>query len=332
MLANIRGDAVEMADAGLEVAEEVGAERAQASMLITRGMVLESREDIERGVEIAERLKDLLQLSRGLNNLAELAIGAGDLAPAFEVYDRSRREFTQFGAPTHLLWLDVQEAAIHYMTAGWDRALELIEPILARFDAGTTHYLETDARMTRGKIFHARGNTREGLADVESGLAAARSAKDPQTMVPALGSVAGLLAHDGRLEEARRLLDEALAICRDLVTPYHSFAPTLLVGVLDAGVEDAFAEVFGPHAESDPWTGAAVAAWRGDLLGAADIVERHGGKVLEADLRVRAAARLRAEGDTAGAKEQRRRAVTLYRSVGATERIREADTLLPATA
>jgi hypothetical protein len=30
-------------------------------------------------------------------------------------------------------------------------------------------------------------------------------------MVPALGSVAGLLAHDGRLEEATLLLNEALA-------------------------------------------------------------------------------------------------------------------------
>jgi tetratricopeptide (TPR) repeat protein len=254
------------------------------------------------------------------------------LRPAFEVYDRTRREFTEFGVPTYLLWLDVQEAAIHYVTAGWDRALELIDPILARFDAGATHYLEGDARTTRGAILHARGDTREGLADVESGLAAARSAKDPQTMVPALGSVAGLLAHDGRLEEARRLLDEALAICRDLVTPYYSLAPNLLVGVLDAGLEDEFAEVFGPHAESDPWTGAAVTAWRGDLLSAADILERHGGKVLEADLRVRAAARLRAAGETAGAEEQRRRAVTFYRSVGATARIREADTLLPATA
>jgi tetratricopeptide (TPR) repeat protein len=328
----IRGDAVEMADAGLEVAEEVGAERAKASMLITRGTVLESREDIERGVEIAERLKDLNQLSRGLNNLAELAIGAGDLPAAFEVYDRTRREFTQFGLPTYLLWLDVQEASLASVTDRWDHALELIEPILARFDAGTTHYLEGDARTTRGRILHARGDTRGGLADVERGLAAARSAKDPQTLVPALGSVAGLLARDGRLEEARPLLDEALAICRDLVAPYYSFAPMLLVGVLDAGLEDEFAEVFGPHAESDPWTGAAVTAWRGDLLGAADILERHNGKVLEADLRMRAAARLRAAGDTAGAEEQRRRAVTFYRSVGATERIREADALLPATA
>jgi class 3 adenylate cyclase/tetratricopeptide (TPR) repeat protein len=331
MLAIESRDAVEMADAGLEVAEEVGAELAQASMLITRGTVLESRDDVERGVEIAERLKDLNQLSRGLNNLAELAIAAGDLPAAFEVYDRTRREFTQFGVPTYLLWLDVQEASLAFLIGRWDRALDLIEPILARFDAGTTHYLETDARGTRAPILHARGETRAGLADVERGLAVARSAKDPQIVVPALGSVAGLLARDGRLEEARRLLDEALAICRG-VTPYYSFAPTLLVGVLDVGMEDEFAEVFGPHADRDPWTGAAVTAWRGDLLGAADLLERHDGSVLEADLRVRAAARLHAAGDTAGAEEQRRRAVTFYRSVGATERIREADALLPATA
>jgi tetratricopeptide (TPR) repeat protein len=324
--------AVEMADAGLDVAEEVGAERAKAFMLIIRGTVLESLEDIERGVEIAERLKDLNALARGLNNLAELAIAAGDLPTAFGVYDRTRREFTQFGVHTHLLWLDAQEASLASVTDQWDRALELINPFLALFDAGTTHYLEGDARATRGAILHARGDTRAGLADAERGLAAARSAKDPQVLVPALGSVAGLLAREERLEEARRLLDEALAICRDLGRPYYNFAPKLLVGVLDAGREHEFAEVFGPHADSDPWTGAAVTAWRGDLLSAADILERHAGKVLEADLRVRAAARLRAAGDTAGAEEQRRRAVTFYRSVGATERIRQADALLAATA
>src|SRR5205814_8821142 len=102
------------------------------------------------------------------------------------------------------------------------RALELIDPIVARFDAGITHYLEGDARTTRGAILHARGDTREGLADAERGLAAARSAKDPQAVVPALGLVAGLLARDGRLEEARWLLDEARAICRDRVTPDYN--------------------------------------------------------------------------------------------------------------
>jgi tetratricopeptide (TPR) repeat protein len=254
------------------------------------------------------------------------------LPAAFEVYDRTRRELTQFGLATYLLWVDAQEASIAFLTDRWDRALELMDPIFVRLDAGITHYLEGDARRTRGAILHARGDTRAGLAEAERGLAADRSAKDPQTVVPALGTVASLLARDGRLEEAMRLLDEALAICRDLVRPYYSFAPKLLIGVLDAGMEQEFAEVFGPHANSDPWTGAAVTAWRGDLLGAADILERHAGKVLEADLRVRAAARLHAAGDTAGAEEQRRRAMTFYRSVGATDRIRQAEALLPAIA
>jgi class 3 adenylate cyclase/tetratricopeptide (TPR) repeat protein len=332
MLAGELADSVEMANAGLEIAEQVGAERARASLLITRGTALKSREDVERGVEVAERLKDLHQLSRGLNNLAELAIAAGDIPAAFEVYDRTRREFTQFAVPTYLLWNDVQDAAMRSVTDEWDRALELVEPILSRFDAGTAHYLEGDARTTRGGILHARGDTRQGLADMERGLAAARSAKDPQAVVPALGSVAGLLAREGRLAEARPLLDEALAISRDVQRPYYSFAPTLLIGVLDAGMQDEFAAVFGPHADNDPWTGASVTAWRGDLMGAAGAFERHHGKTLEADVRVRAAAQLLAAGDVAAAEEQRRRAVAFYRSVGAKERIREADALLAATA
>jgi tetratricopeptide (TPR) repeat protein len=331
MLAMEGGD-VDMASAGLRIAEQVGAERARASLLITRGTVLKSREDVERGVEVAERLKDLTQLSRGLNNLGELSIAAGDLSAAFEVYERTRHEFTQLGVPTYLLWLDVQEAAIRGLTGQWDRALELIAPIVARFDTGSTHYLEADARSTRAAIFHARGETRVALEDAERGLESARSSKDPQTLVPGLGFLADLLARDGRLDEARQLLDEALAISRDLVAPYYSFAPTLLVGVLDTGVHGEFAEVFAPHAGNDPWTGASVTAWSGDLLGAADIFERHDVKTHEADLRIRAAAHLLASGDTSAAEEQRRRAVAFYRSVGATERIREADALLPASA
>jgi class 3 adenylate cyclase/tetratricopeptide (TPR) repeat protein len=332
MLAAGWSGAVEIANAGLEVAEAVGAERAQASLLITRGTTVRSHEDIERGVEIAERLKDLTQLSRGLNNLAELSIAAGDLPGAFAVYDRTRREFTQLGVPTYLLWLDVQEAAIRGVTGQWDRALELIAPIVARFDSGSTHYLEADARSTRAAIFHARGETRVAVADAEHGLASARSSKDPQTLVPALGSLADLLAREGRLDEARQLLDEALAISRELASPYYSFAPTLLLGVLDTGMHAEFAEVFAPHAGNDPWTGASVTAWRGDLLDAADSFERHDAKTHEADLRIRAAALLLAAGDTIGAEEQRRRALAFYRSVGASERIREADALLPASA
>jgi tetratricopeptide (TPR) repeat protein len=316
----------------LELAARIEAERPQASLLITRGTALGSRDDIERGLAVAERAKDLLQLSRGFNNLAELVIESGDLAAAFEVYARQRREFGQLGLSAHLVWLDVQEASIAGATGAWDRTLELLDPILARLDAGSTMYLEGDARLTRARIREARGDTHAALADARRGLLAARSAKDPQALIPGLGSTAGLLLHAGRWDEARSLLEEALALSRGLAVPYYTMAPSLLVAVLDLALQNEFLEVFGPHAERDPWTRASVLASGGDLPGAAEAFADLGGRTIEADIRLRAAADLRARGDGTAADEQLQAALAFFRSVGATQRILDAGELLSASA
>ena len=76
----------------------------------------------------------------------------------------------------------------------------------------------------------------------------------------------------------------------------------------------------------------ALAVWRGDRVAAAETCARCGARWQEADFRLPAAAQLRARGDVAAADEQRRLALAFYRSVGATQRIREADALLAATA
>jgi class 3 adenylate cyclase/tetratricopeptide (TPR) repeat protein len=332
MLSSAYAEAAELATTGLALAEQIEAERPQASLLITRGTSRGSREDVEHGLEIAERSQDLLQLSRGLNNLAELAIESGDLAAALDVYARTRREFEQLGLTTHLVWLDVQEAGIAYLAGGWDRSLELVDPLLARLDAGSTHYLEGDARLLRARIRHARGETQAGLADAERGLLAARTAKDPQALVPALGSAGELFHRAGRRDEARSLLEEALRQCRSLAVPYYNMAPNLVVAVLDLGLQREFLEVFEPHADRDPWTRATVAAWTGDLVGAADIVASHDGRSPEADLRVRAAAALQGHGDAGAANEQLRLALAFFRSVGAAQRVAEASELFAATA
>jgi hypothetical protein len=150
--------------------------------------------------------------------------------------------------------------------------------------------------------------------------------------VPSLAHLAELLGREGRFAEAWALLDEALELCGGLESPYYSLAPNLLLAVLDGGVERAFLEVFEPHVGNDPWTRATVTAWQGDLLGATELLSARGGAVLAADLRVRAAGRLRAAGDVAAADEQLRRALEFFETVGATRRIREAGDLLAATA
>jgi hypothetical protein len=80
------------------------------------------------------------------------------------------------------------------------------------------------------------------------------------------------------------------------------------------------------------WRDPAVAIARGDLLGAADLLQATGAGAFEAHARLRAAGRLAAEGGHAEAQEQLDQALAFFRSVRATRYIREAEALLAATA
>lgn len=84
--------------------------------------------------------------------------------------------------------------------------------------------------------------------------------------------------------------------------------------------------------EASRWLDAASAFLQGNYERAAELYSAIGSDVDEARARLRAAKALAAEGRRAEAGEQLDRALAFYRSVGATRFIREAETLLPATA
>jgi class 3 adenylate cyclase/tetratricopeptide (TPR) repeat protein len=323
----------ELATQGLELARELGLERLEASLLITRGtcaLADDTNDDLSRGVEIAERVKDLDQLYRGLNNLAEAAIRRGDLAAADRLYLRMRTEQEALGLRTHLLWTGGQASTVRFETGDWDAALKLAEPLIAEAEAGRPHVLESQARGVRGTIRYARGDAAGALADGRRGVVVAREAKDPQTVGPALALLAQMLIGEGERSEARELVDELLELHTE-VEPYYTMSVYLLWPAYDLGLARASSEIF-ETSHGSPWIEAALAVWRGDLETAADAYARHGATVLEADTRLRAAAQLRAAGNQVAADDQLARAIAFYRSVGATRRTRDAEALLAATA
>jgi tetratricopeptide (TPR) repeat protein len=333
----LRGDyprSTELATQGLEFARELGLERLEASLLITRGTCAlgnDTNDALSRGVELAERVKDLDQLYRGLNNLAEAAIRRGDLAAADRLYVRMRAEQEALGLRTHLLWTTGQASTLRLETGDWDAALEMAESLIAEAEAGRPHYLESQAQQVRGSIRHARGDARGALSDARRGLAAARNAKDPQSVGPALATLAEMLIREGERAEARELVDEVFVLLREH-EPYYTMSVYLLWPAYDLGLGRASSEIFETSGRGSPWIEAALAVWRGDLATAADAYVRHGAVVLEAETRLRAAELLRAAGDRAGADDELARAIAFYRSVGATRRIRDAEALLAATA
>jgi tetratricopeptide (TPR) repeat protein len=315
----------ELATSAIEIAELTGSARILASALITRATALENPEDIERGLALAEQTRDLRQLFRGLNNMAEALIRRGDLAETRPIYERFLHEAEQVGSTGQILWVRAQESSLRFVMGDWDDALATVDALLAEIESGTPHYMESELRETRTIIRHARGDTAGAIADAERALAVAREAKDPQTLVPALGNLADIYVHEGRVDLARAAVDEALAFARPLERHYYTEAVTLMWATYDQGLSAQAIEIFDRGADTDPWTAAVIAAWRGDLAATAGVFERFGARWPEAEIRMRIARR---DGD----QHELQRALAFFRSVGATRRIRDAEALLAATA
>jgi hypothetical protein len=133
-----------------------------------------------------------------------------------------------------------------------------------------------------------------------------------------------MYVREGRLDHARAAVGEALAFTRPLERHYYTEAISLLWATLELGLTEPI-EIFDRGDETDLWTNAAIAAWRGDLAAAAAVFERFDARWFEAEMRIRIARR---DGD----QRELQRALAFFRSVGATRWISDAEALLAATA
>ena len=333
MLGQERAQAVEVATQALELAEMLGLDHLIASALITRGTaasVAAGAADLDRGIELAERSKIYSQYFRGINNRCEWLLRQGELAAIPEIYARVRAEAEQLGFASHMHWFDGQNCSLEYVVGNWQRAGELADGVIALVESGSGHYLESQVRLVRAFIRHARGDAAGAVDDIDRSAEGARRAGDPQAVGPAVAAQAQIFAREGRVAEASALVDELLSLCTDPRLPYFTWAPFLTTAMLDVGRVEELAPLVADA--TDPWSEAAAAAAAGDLVGAREIFDRIGSPVYAAELALAAARQLLERGDRAGADEQLAVARAFFRSVGATERIRVAESLLAATA
>jgi tetratricopeptide (TPR) repeat protein len=162
------------------------------------------------------------------------------------------------------------------------------------------------------------------VEDLEKMLPAARRAGDPQALGPALLAGARLYVELGRIDTARELADEVLALA-----PGWALVDLAWVAAeLDSGAE--IAERLERTQLPTKWADATRALLRGDLVGAADIFFEIGDLAEEAFARLRAAEQLVAEGRRAEADEQLQKSLAFWRSVGAIRYIRQGEALLAA--
>jgi tetratricopeptide (TPR) repeat protein len=319
--------AVELAGRTLAMAEALGLEEIEAVALIGRGPARiqlgdpAGVGDLERAVEITERIRSA-EAYRAYGNLGVL-LELGQVRRSYEFVDKAIEVAEEYGAEFGARFHRGNRIVGLYLVGRWDTAWEECDRFLAEVERGKPHYMEGAVRTIRALIQAARGQPEAAVAEVRAALRTSRKVGEPQALHPALLEGARVLVDAGQPEEARALLDEM-----EDTDVSGSMLPRFAVLVDALGVLERARSAVVAARLSTPWVAAATAYVEGDLVGCADLLSEIGAVVDEADVRMRAGERLSDEGRRADAHEQLERALTFWRSVGATTYIARCEALL----
>jgi DNA-binding SARP family transcriptional activator/predicted ATPase len=328
-------DAVEIAREALALAEALDLHEIQAQALITLGSArslageIGGASDIERGLQIALEHNALAAAQRGYNNLASVSHREGDLTRRLDLWEQSEQLARRLGDTYALRFLGGQLIAEAVSRGQWDDALRQADEFIAECEAGSPHVLEARVRADRAEIRLARDDVQGALADHHKALALARQVEDLKVVLEALMFGVRLYARLGNLGKARRLADEAQSYDPDRAAKYVLM--TLAWHKEQLGLSTDALAPYVADIRPDFYGGIAELILAGDFERLADLNGDLGRVAWEAEARQRAAEQLLQQGQPDQAEEQLRRALTFYRSVGATRYTREAEELLTVT-
>jgi class 3 adenylate cyclase/tetratricopeptide (TPR) repeat protein len=318
-----------------QMAQELGLEDVEAQVLSTIGVArvmigdLGGRVDLEQAIAIAEQINSP-EVIRGYNNLASTHAALGDLPRAFELYALATRAAERFGRIRALRWLEAERMNELYWGGRWDEALALADQFVEQAEGGLPHHREVDARLTRGRIRLARGDSAGALDDSTRALAFARRVRDPQTLFPALAFNARILLvvndREGAAESATTLLDT----WADAGVTFAAFwLADLAVALADLNRGPDLERASRAYLQIPTrWLDAALAVVQGRDLEAAGTYAAIGSLPDEAEARVRAAEALTHGTRRGEAEAALTPALEFYRSVQATGWLRRAEPLV----
>ncbi len=331
-LAEESEQAIRVGREALVMADSLGLDELRAHALNNIGIARFSSgdrdgvADLERSVEVAVAAKSP-EAARSYNNLGAVVWQLGDSRRATDLFDAAIRAGEELGSVVVGRYARIVRIQLYFASGDWDEAFRRADEFISACETGEPHYLESSIRGDRAKARLARGDVDGALDDVARAIDHARRAKDPQALEPAFSRGARVYAEVGRLKEARSLTDELL----EVTGAAYTFADVALfandldrVEVISQAIERAMLET--------RWRDVARRLVDGDFEEAADIFFEIGHLDDEAAARLRAAEKLLREGRRADADVQLQKALAFFRSVGATRYIREAESLLAASA
>ena len=334
MVTGRSGDAIRVGREALAVAESLGAEDIRTFALNSVGTArinlgdLGGFADIEESIEVAEAANLPWHVARGNVNLGVSLFYSGEVARALDVHTRNLGYAQRYGMEGGIIWNKAEVAFDLSLVGRWDESLEILDAEIARMEAGAPHYLEVQHRQSRARIKMGRGDARGALDDADRGVEVGRDAGDPQALQPTLAERARVLLLMGRLDEAVESIDEILrSIGPQPVMDWSWWIVPAAIVLTEAGRAEEILALGGEDLPSR-WIQAGRLWASGDLAGAANRFEEIGSAPDEAYARVKEAERLVAAGRRAEVEPFLSRALELYRGMGATAFIREAEQLL----
>ena len=338
MVAGRHDDAIRIGRDALAIARSVGDDELVAFALSSIGTArvnggdLDGFRELEQGVEVAERAPSPWHILRGRVNIGVCHFLVGDLPKALDVHERNLVDAQRYGMEGAVIWNRAEVAFDLCLVGRWDESLAIHDAEVARIEAGAPHYLETQHRQSRSRIRLGRGDVQGALDDTTRAVEAGREARDPQALLPCLAEHARALHFSGRADEAERVVDEIVDLnggAPSLDWAWWILPATIVLS--DAGRADELLGMGGAELPSG-WVRAARAWASGNLAGAADELREMGAGPDEGYARLREAQRLVAAGRRDEAEPSLSRALELFRGMGATPLIREAEALLATSA
>ncbi len=209
-----------------------------------------------------------------------------------------------------------------YWTGRWDEAIQLAEEVSSATVAAMS-YMEVPARITHGLIELDRGDPTAAAGQAERALERALEIGDVQVVLPAQAFRARVFLAEGGEQEARDLVESALAQLpgKEAWASYSWAALGFLLDALGLPAPET-------RGASTPWIDACRLFVGGEREQAADLYAEIGARPEEALARLRAAGQLVTAGRRAEAEAQLEAAIAFYREVRATARLDEAEALL----
>ena len=330
MVASRHEQALGFGKRALELATSLGLPEVRAHALNNMGATQQGKPQaiplLEESIEISARLNSPEE-ARGHHNLGVCAYIVGDVPKALAELEAAIASSERFGFAPLLRFSRTQLPVYYFRLGRWDEALALANAII---DEGESR--DDGPNLLRAWVGALRDELSQAVEDAERALEDARRSGDPQGMYPALAITAFAQSEAGNRERATALLLELKDRWSGREIAYGAPAD-MAIAWLDHLGADLWRQIYDtPDATQTAWLRAVRALVEEDYARAVEVYDATGAVCDVAAAQLYAARNLLEAGRRAEAELYLHPALSFFRSVRATRRIRQGESLLAATA